>query len=230
MVTGRVMLALGGLVVAQLLEAQQATSPRRLQPRRFEVRHATSAITVDGVLDEPAWRDALTYDLPFEWMPGENVPPPVATEFLVTYDSKNLYVAWRCHDPDPGQIRAHLMDRDAVDTLIQDDHVVLMIDPFNDERRGWQFRLNPLGVQADAIFSENEGVEDFSYDLIWASAAHITNDGWIAEAAIPFAMLRFPRTSEPQTWGFDVGRSYPRSVRHCILAWPRDRDRNCILC
>lgn len=224
------MLALAALVVTQVVSAQQKTSPQRVQPRRFEVRRATSAVTVDGVLDEQAWRDALAYDLPYEWMPGDNVPPPVTTEFLVTYDSRNLYVAWRCHDPEPGRIRSHLMDRDAVDTLIQDDHVVLMIDPFNDERRGWQFRLNPLGVQADAIFSENEGVEDFSYDLIWASAARITADGWVAEAAIPFAMLRFPRTSEPQTWGFDVGRSYPRSVRHRILAWPRDRDRNCILC
>jgi len=34
------------------------------------------------------------------------------------------------------EIRAHLMDRDAIDTLVQDDHVMLQIDPFNDERRG----------------------------------------------------------------------------------------------
>lgn len=53
------------------------------------------------------------------------------------------------------------MDRDAVNTFIQDDHVAFIIDAFNDERRGFQFRINPLGVQADANFSESEGYEDF---------------------------------------------------------------------
>ena len=65
-------------------------------------------------------------------------------------------------------------------------------------------------MQADAIFSENEGIEDWSFDLIWESAARIGPEGWVAEVAIPFSQLRFPRTSAPQTWGFDVGRSWPR--------------------
>src|SRR5688500_7039939 len=151
--------------------AQETSAP--LTARRFEIRRATSPIRVDGVLDEAAWQEDLTYDLPYEWSPGDNVPAPVQTDFLVTYDDQNLYAAWRARDPDPSQIRAHLMDRDAIDTFVQDDHVVLMIDPFNDERRGFQFRINPLGVQADAVFSENEGIEDFSFDMIWASAASI---------------------------------------------------------
>lgn len=205
-------------------------APTRLSPRRFEIRRATSAIQVDGVLDEAAWSDALTYDLPFEWSPGDNVPPPVRTDFLVTYDDDNLYAAWKAQDPAPAEIRAHLMDRDSIDTFVQDDHVVLMIDTFNDERRGFQFRINPLGVQADAVFSQNEGIEDFSFDMIWASAAKIGADGYVVEIAIPLNQIRFPRTSGPQTWGFDVGRSYPRSVRHRILAWPRSRDNNCLLC
>jgi hypothetical protein len=52
----------------------------------------------------------------------------------------------------------------------------------------------------------------------------------VAEVAIPFSQIRFPRQGGPQTWGFDVGRSYPRNVRHRIVAWPRDRGRNCLLC
>lgn len=211
-------------------EAPPPASPAARSARRFEIRRATSAIRVDGVLAEQAWSDALTYDLPFEWSPGDNVPPPVRTDFLVTYDDQNLYAAWKAQDPDPSQIRAHLMDRDAIDTFVQDDHVVLMVDPFNDERRGFQFRINPLGVQADAVFSQNEGIEDFSYDMIWESAGRITDDGWIVEIAIPLEQIRFPRTQEAQTWGFDVGRSYPRSVRHRMLAAPRDRANNCLLC
>ena len=213
---------------AQIEPAAAPAAP--LAARRFDVRPAAGEIRVDGVLDDAGWAGAATWDLPYEWSPGDNVPPPVPTEFLVTFDERNLYVAWRCHDPEPEKIRANYMDRDSINTFVQDDHVVLMIDPFNDERRGWQFRINPLGVQADAIFSENEGIEDFSFDLIWESAGRIGPDGWVAEVAIPFSQLRFPRTAGPQTWGFDVGRSWPRNVRHRINAWPRDRGRNCLLC
>ncbi|MFQ5630619.1 MAG: DUF5916 domain-containing protein, partial [bacterium] len=144
-------------------------------------------------------------------------------------DEKNLYMAFRCYDPDPAQIRAHLMDRDATGTLIQDDHVVVMIDFFNDERRGFQFRVNPLGVQADANFSELEGYEDFSWDAIWDSRGRITDFGWVVEIAIPFNQLRFPQTESVQTWGISAERSYPRSVRHRMASHKRRRDVSSIL-
>jgi len=222
--------AAAALAVLAVPAVAQEPPASALAARRFEVRPAAGEIRIDGVLDDAGWAGALTWDLPYEWSPGDNVAPPVATEFLVTFDERHLYVAWRCHDPEPAKIRANYMDRDSINTFVQDDHVVLMIDPFDDERRGWQFRINPMGVQADAIFSENEGIEDFSYDLIWESMARIGPDGWVAEVAIPFSQLRFPREGGPQTWGFDVGRSYPRNVRHRITAWPRDRGRNCLLC
>jgi hypothetical protein len=194
------------------------------------VSRVTSEIRVDGVLDEPAWRDALTFDLPYEWSPGDNVPPPVPTDFLITYDDRNLYLAWRAHDPDPSAIRAHLMDRDSVNTFVQDDHVLVSIDTFNDERRGFQFRINPLGVQMDAIMDEGQGIEDFSFDMIWSSAGRITDAGYVVEVAIPLDQLRFPRTDGPRTWGLDVGRSYPRSVRHRMSAARIERGASCVLC
>ncbi len=191
---------------------------------------ASSEIVVDGRLEEPAWADALSIPLPYEYLPGDNVAPPVATECLVTYDDRALYVAFRAADPEPAAIRAHLMDRDQVGTFVQDDHVVLMIDPFNDERRAFQFRVNPLGVQMDAVYSEVDSLEDFSFDMIWESAAQIHDGGWDVEMAIPLNQLRFPRTSGEQVWGFDIGRSYPRNQRHRIAAHRRDREVSCGLC
>ena len=122
------------------------------------------------------------------------------------------------------------MDRDDTDTLILDDHVSFMIDAFNDERRAFQFRVNPMGVQADANFSESEGYEDFSWDAIWNAAAKITDWGWAAEVAIPLGQLRFRRSDGPQTWGFEAERSWPRDSRHRMTSHPRSRDVNCILC
>jgi hypothetical protein len=198
--------------------------------RYFEVRRAASAVKADGVLDEAAWASALRFDLPYEWSPGDNVGAPVRTEFLVTYDERNFYAAWRAFDPAPSSIRAHLMERDAVSSLDQDDYVALTIDTFVDRRRGFEFRVNPLGVQADAIFSEQDGKADFSFDMLWASAGRITEAGYIVEIVVPFDQLRFPKTAGQQTWGMDVERSYPRRVRHRLASAARDRSRSCVLC
>lgn len=192
-------------------------------------RPASSAITIDGMLDEPAWRDATAIELAYEYFPGENVAPPVRTEARIAFDARHVYVAFRCFDPDPASIRAHLMDRDDVDAFIRDDHVVLIVDTFDDRRRGFQFRVNPMGVQMDALFSENEGVEDFSWDMIWDSAATIDDRGWSVEIALPVQQLRFPEGGGG-IWGVDLARSYPRSERHRIAAHPRDRDDACALC
>ena len=122
------------------------------------------------------------------------------------------------------------MDRDEIDTFVQDDHVVIGLDTFNDERRAFQFRVNPLGVQADAVFSETDGIEDFSFDLIWDSAGRIADSGYVIEIAIPLNQLRFPTGGGEMTWGVDLGRSYPRSNRHRIANTPRPRDVSCVLC
>jgi hypothetical protein len=212
------------------LTAGQESPPEKVKPAQYTIAEATSPIRVDGILDEPAWGDCEIIKLSYEWMPGDNVPPPVETDCLVTFDRGNFYVGFRCYDPDPSKIRAHLMDRDSMDIFIQDDHINILIDTFNDERRGFQFRVNPLGVQADANFSEMEGYEDFSWDAIWKSEARITDWGYSIEIAIPFNQLRFPDSSEVQTWGFSAARSYPRSVRHRITSHRRDRNLTCLLC
>jgi hypothetical protein len=233
--------AVEALALAVLLTAaapaalsQSAASPQtekqKVDSPRFEVSRASSKIKIDGNLDEPAWETAVVIPLPFEWQPGDNIPAPVKTECLVTYDSHNFYVGFRCFDPEPRKIRAHLMDRDDSDRLILDDHVNFMIDAFNDERRGFEFRVNPLGVQADANFSESEGYEDFSWDAIWDAAGKITDWGYAIEVAIPLNQLRFKKTDGPQTWGFSAERSWPRDARHRITSYVRSRNVACVIC
>ncbi len=196
----------------------------------FQVTPASSKIKIDGLLNEEAWQNAAVIPLLYEWTPGDNIEPPVKTDCLVTYDHNNLYVAFRCYDPEPHKIRAHLMDRDDADKLILDDHVSFMVDCFNDERRGFQFRVNPLGVQADANLSELEGYEDFSWDAIWNAASRVEDWGYAVEVAIPFNQLRFRPSTAPQTWGFSAERSWPRGVRHRITSHKRSRSVSCILC
>ncbi|MBZ0265265.1 carbohydrate binding family 9 domain-containing protein [bacterium] len=184
-----------------------------------------SSIKVDAVLDEEVWDKALVMELKYEVRPSENVPPPVRTEVLLAYNETHLFAAFRAYDPDPTQIRARFSDRDQ---LWEDDWVALNFDTFNDERRSFLLVCNPLGIQADNI--EETNANSSEWDIIWESQGKITNAGYQVEIAIPFSSMRFQRSDEDQLWGFDAIRSYPRSVRHHIGLFPRDRDNNCYLC
>jgi hypothetical protein len=191
----------------------------------YVVPRIEPGIRVDAVLDEPGWEKALVLELNYEVHPGENVAPPVRTEVLLSFDGRHLNVAFRCYDPDPSAIRAHLSDRDR---LGNDDWVSIALDTFNDQRRSFTLVANPLGVQEDYI--QTEAGQNGSWDAIWDSAGRITDWGYIVEASIPFNQLRFQRSGSPQIWGFDGVRSYPRSQSHLIGAFPRDRSNNCYLC
>ena len=222
--------ALALLVMGVASAVLQATAgDQESRKAAVAVTMAEGPIRIDGNLDEGAWRTAARLEIVYEWQPGENIPAPVKSVCLITHDDSRLLIGFRCDDPEPGRIRAHLMDRDAIDTFVQDDHVSFMLDTFDDERRAFQFRVNPLGVQADAVFSELDGFEDFSWDAIWESAARITASGFTVEVAIPFNQLRFPKGGAAMTWGFEADRSYPRTVRHRLSSHPRDRNVNGII-
>jgi hypothetical protein len=198
-----------------------------IKAKDYRVEATTEAIRIDGVLDEAVWKSAQPMEFDAETSPGENIAPPARTIGYMTYDKKNLYVAFYAYDPNPKQIRAHLSDRD---TAFSDDFVGVVLDTFNDNRRAFEFFVNPLGVQMDLIQDDTNRNEDSSWDAIWNTAGRIVDDGYIVEMAIPFTSIRFPMSNAEQTWGVDMVRVYPRSARHRLGLQGQDRNRNCYLC
>ena len=193
----------------------------------YGVPRTAEEIKIDAVLDEPAWSKAAQVPLEYETRPGENTPAPVKTTCLVTYDDAHVYVAFIAYDDNPEEIRARLSDRDKA---FNDDFVGVVLDTFNDERRAFEFFVNPLGIQMDLFQDDVTGREDENWDAIWKSAGRITDEGYIVEFAIPFQQLRFPNGGGEQIWGFDAIRFYPRSDRVRIAAQPMDRNVSCYLC
>jgi hypothetical protein len=191
----------------------------------YRIPRIDAEITVDAKLDEPFWKNALKIDANIEVRPAENVPAPVETTALLAYTETNLYVAIIAKDPNPSEIRAHLNERD---NLGSDDWVLVLFDTFNDQRRSYDFFCNPYGIQSDEIEVSNGNGGD--WDAIWYSDGRITEDGYVVEMKIPFSSFSFQQTAGDQLWSFDVVRSYPRSVKHHIGAFPRDRSNNCYLC
>ncbi len=192
----------------------------------FPITPTTADIRIDGVLSETIWHQALPITLPFETFPGDNTPAPFETTCRVLYDQDHLYFACEAFDPHPEQIRAYITDRDNVG---EHDHVALIIDPFNDARRAFDFTINALGVQADGL-RDSQGGFDETWDAIWDSAGRITEQGFVVEAAIPFKSLRFPGTEALQTWGMYLERWQPRSQRVHTMSIYWDRSNSCLLC
>ena len=192
----------------------------------FRINKATSAVSVDGAVEEAAWQEALKLELNYEVRPGENITPPVKTEVFMAYNDSALLLAFKCYDPHPEKIRARFSDRD---DAWNDDWVAIVLDTFNDERRAYELICNPLGVQIDAVNDDVGGNYDESWNAIWESAGRITKEGYEVEMAIPFNQLRFQAADGPQIWGIDAVRSYPRTDRHHIGLFPRDRGNNSYL-
>jgi hypothetical protein len=66
-------LSLAVIVHGSSASAQTAALP---PAPAYSIRPATGAITVDGVLNEDAWREAQPIPLSWETAPGDNVTPP----------------------------------------------------------------------------------------------------------------------------------------------------------
>jgi uncharacterized protein DUF5916 len=144
--------------------------------------------------------------------PGDGTPATESTTAYLSYDDKNLYAVFVCHD-EAGAVRAHLSKREASD---QDDGVGVLLDTYRDFHRAYYFFSNPLGVQTDAIYTEGQGY-DYSFDTLWANAGRVLNDGYIVFFSIPFKSLRFSHAPE-QTWGVALYRVILRKSEYDY--WP----------
>jgi hypothetical protein len=151
------------------------------------LRRLDSAPTIDGVLDEDAWRSASRLGGFVQTHPGDNVAPSFPTTVLIGFDARNLYLAVRALD-DATRVRATLAARD---DILDDDHVLLYLDTFGDRRRAYVLGFNPLGVQQDGMFVEGTAEPDYSIDVVMRSRGRIDANGWTVEVAIPLASLRY---------------------------------------
>ena len=176
-------------------------------------------VNLSGKLDDPLWLKAIPVELKFEVSPGENTPARQRTTAMVLYDQEYIYLGFRCFDSLPGSIRSNLSDRDKI---FNDDYVIATIDTYNNYQRGFEFAVNPFGIQGDLLMM-GSGNEDPSYDMVWQSAATRNNDGWTAEMAIPFKSLSFSANSS-QTWTISLLRNIPRKNRYLCTWTPLDRN------
>jgi hypothetical protein len=180
---------------------------------------AVDDLTIPRLETAPALEDFLTMEPAPEFAsmarvnggfiqrdPVDGDPASQHTDVYLGYDDLNLYVIFVAFDDEPDKIHAHLNRRENVQN---EDIVEIQIDTFLDRRQAYTFLVNPLGVQADAIWKEGNDF-DWSFDTVWHSHGQRTDRGYVVRIAIPFKSLRFPDTDQ-QRWGFFLVRDIPRN-------------------
>jgi hypothetical protein len=191
------------LAIPALAAAGQGSDAAVRQPRRLQAVETSTPMTIDGALDEGAWRDAPIAGGFTQSEPDEGAPASQETEVRVVYDEQYLYIGVFAHDSAPGGLIVGDLKKD-FDTA-RTDLFEVVLDTFHDERNGYMFAVNPLGAKWDAQMV-NEGRDtNTNWDGLWSAKTRIVEDGWYAEIAIPFRTLRF-EAADAQTWGINFMR------------------------
>src|ERR1700752_1779027 len=104
-------------VVAALLAVAGASASAKTGPAHPSVPavhavRATSAIVIDGLLEDEVWLKAPAVTAFTQRDPEEGKPVSEATELRVAYDADALYVAARMNDREPARIARQLARRD----------------------------------------------------------------------------------------------------------------------
>jgi Domain of unknown function (DUF5916)/Carbohydrate family 9 binding domain-like len=196
-------------------------TPEKVNPMR--IPRFDKPPVIDGKLDDEVWKTAAVFKDFIQWRPGELQPPSEPTEALMGYDSKFVYIAFRAHD-EPGKVRATVPKRD---NIFDDDWVGVWLDTFNDGRRAYELLFNPLGVQADAMFTEGVS-EDFSVDIVMDSKGVVTDNGYTVEIAIPFKSLRYV-AGKDKLWSVQFMRTIKRFNNEQSTWTPVARDNSSLL-
>ncbi len=179
--------------------------------KTFEAVRTSETISIDGQLDETAWATAAVVEDLHQILPVEYSEPSQRTRFLVLYDSEALYIAGEMFDTEPELLTAKVL-RQGGDSW-RDDVFELLIDPFNDKRSGYQFQANPNGVYDEGLYKGP--TIQWEWNGIWQVATTQVENGWIAEARIPFKTVSF--NPESDTWGINFLRTVARDNEE--MAW-----------
>jgi hypothetical protein len=185
-------------------------------PRQIPAKRATSAIKLDGLLNDVAWKDApaaLDYT-EFRPTPFRKEDSAIRTEVYMLYDDEGIYLGGYCHERTKDSISSELNGRDGFGN---NDYIGFIFDTYKDKINAFEYFITPLGEQMDAKMSPNSNgnSEDFSWNAVWKSTAVIHDDGWSFEIFLPFSAIRFSKKAV-QDWGLNITRRRRKTEQQVV--------------
>ncbi|MBZ9729567.1 carbohydrate binding family 9 domain-containing protein [Salegentibacter sp. JZCK2] len=171
------------------------------QNKEFHVNYINTPISIDGILDEPAWDQAEPATNFWQYFPSDKVQAKNQSEIRMLYNENMLYVG----------IKVYVQgDNFIIPSLRRDfraggsDNITLMFDTFNDGANAFLFGVNPAGVRREALVSGGgTSLRGFttSWDVKWTAQTKTYKEYYISEWAIPMSSFRFKEGAKK--WRFN---------------------------
>ena len=188
-------------------EAQEAAEPKFAIPK-IDCLKIDRAPVIDGILDDEAWNAAATDHF---MRLDENAPAKYATDAAICRDDENVYVAFRCHEPEMDKLTAKATLRDAVG-VFQDDCVEVLLSANEDGSDYLRFAANAAGTKVDS-----KGFTAF-FDTEWDCATAKGDGFWTVEFRLPFSSLVRP-LQPGSAWRLNLARFRARPKEEEYSAW-----------
>ncbi len=162
---------------------------------RLIIRRLDGPIKLDGLSDEPAWKNIKPLHH-IRHSPSFGDEPSERTIALIGFDDDYLYLAGRLYDSEPSKIYGYSKDRDTQNP--SNDFFGFFIDTFNDKENALGFFTTPAGLRWDAHVYNDAVMQgpdsfpvNFSWNTFWDVAVVCNDEGWFVEMRIPLSSLRF---------------------------------------
>lgn len=170
-------------------EALQAARYPRMSHRSSDIAPipAGSVPAIDGNLDKAIWQNTVPLR-PFVLVGEPDTPAKAQTIARAAYDTKAIYIALRCEEPNASQLQsAKLAPNDAA--ILKGDVVEVLINVTRSDSMFYHFALNPSGSYWAAHHLKDQPEP---YTPPWEHAARLDSQGWTVEIAIPWSTLGIP--------------------------------------
>lgn len=169
----------------------------------LHVKKTKTPIKLDGLLDEDSWKTADIAKDFFLNRPYDSSFASLQTEIQILFDDNFIYVGAKCYEP-RSMYTVSSLKRDFAGG--SSDVLTINFDTFKDKLNGFQFAVNPYGVQREGLIF-NGGESSNFWDNKWYSEVKTYEDYWVVEMAIPFKTLRYKVTEGQNVWRANFGRN-----------------------
>ena len=182
--------------------------------QQISIQQSDIPPTLDGVITADEYNAVDSLSRLFQLEPFKDQPASERTVVYITFNDEAIFFGIRCYALSTGEIAHSIQARDQLRT--SDDAIFIIIDSYNDKRSAFGFGVNAINTQTDFRIQDDGRSLDYNWDSEWKSFAAVTENGWVAEIAIPFRSLAY--NVSINEWGLSLRRVIKKNIE--VSYWP----------
>ena len=157
----------------------------------FMASNTFGSISIDGVIDEPEWQNALVYSDFVTVEPLTGGPAKYSTEVRMITNDEGIFVAFTNYQPPSVKRVKRQFPRDA---QIEADRNIVSIDFDGTALAGYDFTVGSANSMQDGIVTPGSYSGD--WDGTWYSQTSSEADYWYSEIHIPWTVAPMSKSQD----------------------------------